>query len=59
MKHKTLMLTDELWERIETAMAENKIFNSSEFIRLALEATLDRMDKKKLTPEKVITLPNE
>ena len=46
MKTKTVNVSDELWERIKGCMAVTKIFNASEFLRLALEAAVERVERK-------------
>ena len=46
MKTKTVNITDELWDRIKECMAKTKIFNASEFLRLSLEAAVERVERK-------------
>ena len=46
MKAKTITFDDKLWERLENCQAATKIFNASEFIRMAIEAAINRVEKK-------------
>jgi hypothetical protein len=45
-KTKTVTFEGELWVRMQNCMAATHIFNSSEFIRLALEAAIERVERK-------------
>lgn len=46
MKTKTININEELWSRMQECMARTKIFNASEFIRLSLEAAVDRIERR-------------
>ena len=46
MKTKTIAFSDKLWVRMQECMAQTKIFNASEFVRLSVEAAVERVEKK-------------
>ena len=51
MKTKTVIMNEALYVRMSECMARTKIFNASEFIRLALESAIERVEKKfQITP---------
>jgi Arc/MetJ-type ribon-helix-helix transcriptional regulator len=59
MKTKTVNIPDELYERMTNCMAAVKVFNASEFIRLALEAGVTRIERKLAADQPPLPVPEE